>query len=143
LADIETYRSVVSPADCDILGHMNVSRYFWACGNGVFALQARIGLGRSEITGGRRLSFAVVHTEGNFLAEVLPGDVIYLRTGILTLGGKSVDFRHRLFTAERDALVFKATFRSVLLDLESRRGVPIPDDIRDTARAFMVEDAGA
>ncbi|PSL20424.1 hypothetical protein CLV88_10365 [Shimia abyssi] len=39
-----SYRGVVDPADCDFLGHMNVSRYFAACSDAVFAIQAEMGL---------------------------------------------------------------------------------------------------
>lgn len=139
MAFVETYRSVVSPSDCDILGHMNVSRYFWVCGNGVFSLQTELGLGLSEMTGGRRLSFAVVHAESDFRMEIMPGEVIYLMSAIVAIGGKSIDFRHRLFTAEHDRLAFECSFRSVLMNLETRRGVPIPDDVREKARSFMLD----
>jgi acyl-CoA thioester hydrolase len=39
-ASIETFRRAVDPSDCDFLGHMNVSRYFQACSDAMFSLQA-------------------------------------------------------------------------------------------------------
>ena len=55
MPDVETFRSAVAPSDCDVLGHMNVSRYFAACSDGVFSLQTMLGLGIGDIRGGRRL----------------------------------------------------------------------------------------
>ena len=64
-----SYRSVVDPSECDFLGHMNVSRYFSACSDGVFAIQAELGLTANDMRSGRRLSFAVVRAESDFKAE--------------------------------------------------------------------------
>ena len=134
---IETFRKAVDPGECDILGHMNVSRYFGACSDAVFSLQTQLGLGLSNITGGRRLSFAVVHAESDFKSEVMAGEVIYMRTAIEDIGNKSVLFRHRLFRAEQDHLAFEASFKCVLLDLVARKATPIPDDIRDAAERLQ------
>jgi hypothetical protein len=51
---------------------------------------------------GRRLSFAVVHTESDFLREVMAGDTVYMRTHVEGIGTKSATFRHRLFSADDD-----------------------------------------
>ena len=138
---VETNRTVVTPADCDVLGHMNVSRYFAVCGDGVFSLQTDLGIGLSDIRDGRKLSFAVVRAESDFMAEVHAGDVIYLMTGIESIGGKSVVFRHQLFKADAGVMAFETRFKCVMLDLQNRRAVDIPDDVRDKARAFLLPDA--
>ena len=69
-----SFRSVVDPSDCDFLGHMNVSRYFAACSDGVFALQSELGLTADDMRNGRRLSFAVVNAQSDFRAELAAGD---------------------------------------------------------------------
>lgn len=140
MAFVETFRSVVAPSECDILGHMNVSRYFAACSDGVFSFQTMLGLGVSDIREGRRLSFAVVHAESDFLSEIRAGEVIFLMTGVEKIGGKSIVFRHRLFKAESGTMAFETRFQCVMLDLEMRKGVEIPDDVRQKAAAFLVEE---
>lgn len=135
---VETYRSAVAPADCDVLGHMNVSKYFAACGDGVLAFQTRLGLGISDLRDGRRLSFAVVHAESDFRSEILAGTVIYLETAVEEIGTKSIVFRHRLRRAEHDTPAFEARFRCVMLSLESRRAVTIPGDVREKAEAYLI-----
>ncbi|MDW4499827.1 thioesterase family protein [Sulfitobacter sp. D35] len=134
-----TYRAAVDPADCDFLGHMNVSRYFAACSDGVFNLQAELGLTAQDMRHGRRLSFAVVHAESDFRAELSAGDSIYLETAILAVGSKSMTFRHRLCRVADRKLAFETVFKCVMLSLDSRTAQPIPDDVREKASAFRIE----
>lgn len=137
---IETYRAAVAPADCDVLGHMNISRYFQACSDGVLSFQTRLGLGISDLLHGRRLSLAAVRAESDFKSEIMAGEVISLRTCVEEIGGKTILLRHRLYRVEEDILAFETKFRCVLLDLEQRRAVTIPDDIRAKAEEHLVTD---
>lgn len=134
----ETLRKAVDPSECDILGHMNVSRYFAACSDAVFSLQTDLGLGLSEIVAGRRLSLAVVRAESDFKSEVMAGEVIVMKSGIEEIGNKSMTIRHRLFRMEPNVVAFEAIFRCVLLDLEARRATVIPDDMRLKAKPYLI-----
>jgi YbgC/YbaW family acyl-CoA thioester hydrolase len=140
MAAMISFRSVVDPADCDFLGHMNVSRYFAACSDGVFAIQSEMGLTASDMRSGRRLSFAVVHAESDFRSELSAGDSIRLETSIIEMGAKSITFRHRLVRSEDDATAFETVFKCVMLSLETRRAADIPDEVRQRADAWL-EDA--
>ena len=134
-----SFRSVVDPSDCDFLGHMNVSRYFAACSDGVLAIQSEMGLTAKDMREGRRLSFAVVHDESDFKAELAAGDSIYLETDILAIGSKSMTFRHQLFRAEHRQLAFETIFKCVLLSLADRRATEISDDIRENAANWLAQ----
>lgn len=139
MAAFVSFRSVVDPSDCDFLGHMNVSRYFAACSDGVFALQTEMGLTASDMRSGRRLSFAVVHAESDFRTELAAGDSIYLETEVLELGTKSITFRHRLFRAEDRALAFETRFKCVMLGLQTRKAEAIPDSVREKAKQWLAK----
>jgi acyl-CoA thioester hydrolase len=116
---------------------MNVSRYFAACSDGVIAFQTGLGLSPKDVRDGRKLSFAVVRAESDFNSEIGAGEVIFLQTGVEEIGGKSINFRHQLVRVEDDQVVFETVFRCVLLDLDSRKAVTIPDDVRKKAQAFL------
>jgi hypothetical protein len=55
--------------------------YFRAVSDGMFSLMELVGLGPTEIRA-RQMSFAVVHAETDFTAELIAGDVIALRSGV-------------------------------------------------------------
>ncbi|MDU9006547.1 acyl-CoA thioesterase [Sedimentitalea todarodis] len=132
-----SFRSVVDPADCDFLGHMNVSRYFAACSDGVFAIQSEMGLTANDMRTGRRLSFAVVNAQSDFRAELSAGDALRLETSIVAIGAKSMTFRHQLFRADGDTIAFETEFKCVMLSLETRRAANIPDDVREKALEWL------
>jgi acyl-CoA thioester hydrolase len=132
-----SFRSVVDPADCDFLGHMNVSRYFAACSDGVFAIQSEMGLTANDMRSGRRLSFAVVNAQSDFRAELSAGDALRLETSIIAIGSKSMTFRHQLFRTDGDTIAFETEFKCVMLSLETRRAADIPDDVREKASEWL------
>ena len=132
-----SFRSVVDPADCDFLGHMNVSRYFAACSDGVFAIQSEMGLTANDMRSGRRLSFAVVNAQSDFRAELSAGDALRLETSIVAIGSKSMTFRHQLFRADGDTIAFETEFKCVMLSLETRRAADISDDVREKALEWL------
>lgn len=137
MAAMVSFRSVVDPSDCDFLGHMNVSKYFAACSDGVFAIQSEMGLTANDMRNGRRLSFAVVHAESDFKSELSAGDAIRLETGILELGRKSITFRHRLIRSEDGAVAFETIFKCVMLNLESRRAEAVPNAVRTAYDRYL------
>lgn len=133
------FKSVVDPSDCDFLGHMNVSKYFSACSDSVFALQAAMGLTAEDMRLGRRLSFAVVHAESDFLAELSSGEAIHMESEVLEIGGKSMTFRHTLRRSSDGKSAFRTVFKCVLLNLETRRAEVIPEDVAQHAKAWLVD----
>jgi len=106
---VETFRSVVAPRECDHLGHMNVSCYFAAAGDGVFSFQTLVGLGPTDVRDGRRLSFTVVRSESDFKSELQAGDVIRLVTTLKDIGSKSAVFRHILERVEDGTVAFETS----------------------------------
>lgn len=136
-----SFRSVVDPSDCDFLGHMNVSRYFAACSDRVFAIQSEMGLTANDVRSGRRLSFAVVNAQSDFRTELSAGDAISLETSVIEIGSKSITFKHRLIRSEGNTLAFETVFKCVLLNLETRRAAEIPEDVRERAAQWLEQEA--
>lgn len=122
-------RMTVGAMDCDVLGHMNMSRYFAACNATGFDMQNSIGWSAGAVRDGRRLSFAVVNLESDFLAEVLEGQVIDVSVGVTGFGRTSAVFIYRI-ALEDGTPVFRSRWKSVLMDLDSRTSTPIPEDLK-------------
>lgn len=144
MAEIETGRRVVAASECDTLGHANIASYIAYVSDSGFAMMNHVGLGRDNILGGRRLGIAVVDMQAQYKAELLPGDCIHLRTGLLSTGTKSMVFRHRIYRSRSDGseqLVFVGRFTKVLMDLEARRAIAIPEDIKDKLETLRLAPA--
>ena len=47
-------------------------------------------------------------------------------------------FHHRLFKVESDTLSFDTHFKCMLMNLDTRRAVEIPDDIRSKLETYRV-----
>jgi acyl-CoA thioester hydrolase len=63
---------------------------------------------------------------------------VYIRVG--RLGRTSATFECAAYRVPDDVLMVTATQTLVLVDLEERRAVPIPDTYRERVRAFEGED---
>lgn len=135
---LETFRNVVSPDQLDHLGHMNVQYYFAAISGAISSFQIAIGLTPTDMREGRKLAFVVVHGDTNFRAELKAGDVIRMETAVTEIANKTATFHHRLFRVETDTLSFDTHFKCVLMDLQARRAIEIPDDIRAELEAYLV-----
>lgn len=126
---MEPFRYVVGTSDCDALGHMNVARYVALCNLAGTEMQRRIGWPPGQPNAGRRYSFAAVNMQSEFMGEVLEGEVLLTFTGIERIGTKSATFDNRIHRATGE-IVFRSLWKSALLDLDTRRAVAVPDDLR-------------
>ena len=135
------YRYVVGSSDCDALGHMNVARYIALCNLAGFEMQRRIGWPPGEPNAGRRYSFAAVHMESDFRGEVHEGEVLLTFAGIDSIGTKSATFDNRI-ERESGELVFHSLWKSALMDLDTRRAVAVPDDLRAVLEGLRLPPLG-
>jgi acyl-CoA thioesterase FadM len=124
-----TLRRPVAPRDCDILGHMNVAAYIDAVSDAMFTIQGAAGLPREAIATARR-SFVGAHIAADYLSEMLAGDVLSLDSRVLSVGTKSARFAHVMTRLSDGVVAFRAENVSVYFDLDARRALPIPDDLR-------------
>lgn len=126
---MQTLRRPVAPRDCDILGHMNVAAYVDAVSDAMFTLQGLAGLDRAAIATTQR-SFVAARLECDYRAEMLAGDVLSMDSRVLHVGTKSARFEHKMIRLSDDATVFEAENVSVYFDLEARRALAMPEDLR-------------
>ncbi len=131
-----SFQDTVSPDQCDNLGHLNVQYYVAAVNGGAAEMMGWIGLSPPEIQQ-RRMGFAVVRMETDFLAEVRRGEAYRIESAFEALGGKTITIWHRMVLdgSGREAMVVKVV--AALLHLDDRKAVPIPEDIRARVRGHI------
>jgi acyl-CoA thioester hydrolase len=125
----EVKRITVTNDLCDELGHMNIQHYYATLSDGMFAVMALIGMPKEDIPV-RRTSFALFKEEAEFIRELHEGDELYMATALDHIGTKSIVFQHRFFSVVDDLLLFRAKFISVFMNLDTRNGIPIPEEIK-------------
>ena len=75
-----------------------------------------------------------------YLAPAVFDDVIEIDTRLARFGRTSATFECAAYRVLDDVLVVTATQTLVLVDLDERRAVPIPDGYRERVRAFEGDD---
>jgi acyl-CoA thioester hydrolase len=75
-----------------------------------------------------------------YLAPAVFDDEIDVCVRLARLGRTSATFECAAYRVPDDLLLVTATQTLVLVDLEERRAVPIPDDYRERVRAFEGDD---
>ena len=135
-----TSQSVVYPWQCDHMGHMNVMWYTGKFDEATWHLLARIGLTPSYLRDQKR-GMVAVQQETSYKRELMPGDLIVIRSGILEMREKVIRFHHEMRNSETDELAATTTLTGVHLDTDTRKSSPFPPEILERGRQ-MVAYAG-
>ena len=120
--------------DCDPAGLVYYPVLFHYCHAAMeefFA--ARCGASYARLVAERRLGFPTVNVRAEFFAPFVYGDEASVEVWASAIGRTSVTFEYRLRRASDQTLCARATHVQVSMNLDSRRAVPVPEDLR---RAF-------
>jgi acyl-CoA thioester hydrolase len=137
-----TYRGVVYPWQCDQVGHMNVSFYTAKFDEATWQLFAMIGITPSYLrNNGRGMAALTMNT--TFKRELCPGDVVTIRSAILSIKDKFIQFKHHMYNDETRELSATTTITGVHMDTEIRKSCPFPVEIIASARnSFQMNEPG-
>jgi acyl-CoA thioester hydrolase len=124
-----TYRGTVYPWQCDHVGHMNIMWYVGKFDEANWNLFARIGLTPTYLRESGR-GMAGVQQNITYRSELLPGDIVEIKSVMLEIGGKSIRFRHEMRNAETGEIAAVCEITAVHLDRQARKSVPFPDAVR-------------
>lgn len=134
----ETARGTVHTWQCDHMGHINVRAYGEFFEEACWQLYNRIGITPSLLRDGK-FHMAAVQQDISYKKELLAGDVVEVRSGILEVRDKVLRFVHELHNSESGELCATSIFTVVCLDSEAHRARTFPDEIVAKARALLVE----
>jgi acyl-CoA thioester hydrolase len=133
---IETYRGVVYPWQCDQMGHMNVMWYTGKFDEATWVLFARVGITASYLRDQNR-GMAAVRQETSYRKELMPGDVVLVRSSILEVRPKVLRFLHEMVHAETLAVAATSELTSVHFDRAVRRSCELPPELAKRAAALV------
>ena len=136
---METYRGVVHPWLCDVMGHLTTRHYVAMFDDASYHLAHACGV--SVDPAKHDSGFVDVKLEMDFISELKVGDLVVIRSGIVRLGGKSFTALHHMHRLSDDVLAASMRATSVAFDLKVRKAIALGDAFREKASALMVEGA--
>ena len=137
---ITVHKSVAHPWQCDVKGHLT-TRFYTAMfdDSSYHFLHQLFGWNSAQSPDGRLGWVDVRHTT-DFAAEVNAGDLLEVRAELLKVGGKSMTVAYEMLNLGSGEVAANLESVIVLFDLEDRRAIVIPDDLRTTAQKHVKAD---
>lgn len=131
-----TYKGVVFPVQCDVMGHMNVQHYIAAFDQASWHLVAAAGY-KSAWLEERKLGWADRHYDVDFLDELPVGSLIEVCSKIVKVGRTSLTLHHAMHNSETGVLCAEITIVTILFDLVARKATPLPPEMVEGAAKLM------
>ena len=135
---ILTYRGAVYPRHLDHMGHMNVQYYVAKFDAAIWHLFDRIGVS-PDYSREHGRGMAAVEMNVRYLKELRAGDLVSVRSGVLRVGGRSIDVVQEMRLGEAGELAAVQKITAVHLDRAAHRAVPFPENIAARAREHLVD----
>ena len=137
-----THFGVVYPGETDHMGHLNVAYYVQKFDAATWNFFFNIGISPSMLRE-TTLGLAAVEQVLNYKKELMPGDVIEIRTKILELSEKKVRFRHEMIHRESGQVAATCDLLGVCFDREAHKSRAFPSEVLTKARAVLDAAQGA
>jgi acyl-CoA thioester hydrolase len=134
----ESYRGAVDTWECDPFGCMAPRFYTARFSDAAGHVYDAIGVSAKSMRE-NRLGSAALDYKTTYFAPLHAGDVVVNRTCFINIGNKTLTFYHRLSNAGTGELVATIEIVSVMFDLEKRKSIPLPDDIRAKAETMLIK----
>ncbi len=137
---LRTWQGVVSRDQCDAAGFLTARHFMGIVSDSIPNLLAMTdGRDRSKTpnVGGAALEYRFVYR-----GHPRVGDALTLRSGLKQVGSKAYTWCHWLFDLETGAAVATAEAVAIALDLEARRAIPIPEEMRANLEARVIPGLG-
>jgi len=134
-----TYKGVVYPWHCDHMGHMNVMWYVSKFDEATWAFFSNLGLTPSALRA-RQTGMAALDQHLTYQRETHPGDTLEIHTRPLEVKAKTIRFFHEMTDTESGEACSTCELIAVHLDTVARKGIALPDDVREKSEALISSD---
>lgn len=134
---IETFRGVVLPWHCDSMGHFSVQHQMPLLDGAAYHLLGEFGPLLATVDG-RRLGWADVRHEITYHHELVAGDLIVLRGGLISFGNSSLRHRTTLIRRADRRVCTVMEGVTVRFDLDARKSIPLDAAARTIAQRLLL-----
>lgn len=134
---IDGVRDTVKPWEIDVLGHLGVQFYVHRFSASAAHAMAAFGMTPDYVREQRR-GMSTFEIDVRFRRELHAGDLVAVKTALVHVGSSSFRFLHKMFNLRSGELVALMSQFAVHLDMDARRPMPLPDELRARAEAMLV-----
>lgn len=134
---ISVYKGVAHPWLCDVMGHMTTRHYIAMFDDASYHFLFEVFGWSGEQAKREKIGWVDVKHVVEYQAEVAEGDILEITAQFKKLGGKSTTILYRMKNLSKDEQAATLEATSVLFDLELRKGMTIPDSMREKTTRFM------
>jgi len=134
---VEIYKGAVSPAHTGLDGFVRPSAMMGFISDGIASLIAAFNPGRRD-PGTSRIGGAALEYRFIYRNTLEAGDLVTIRSGLISVGEKTQTYGHWILNAETGAAVATAEALAVSLDLDARKVVAIPPENRAAMERFLI-----
>ena len=133
----ESSRDTVKPDEVDVLGQVALMHYIhrFSAANG--HATAVFGMTPDYMRTERR-GFSTFEFQLEVDGVLRPGDPVRVRSALVHVGNSSMRLFHVMTNERTDERVATLEQLGVHLDMDARRPIPLPDALRDRAKAILV-----
>ena len=135
-------RNTVQPDELDVLGHVTFSRYIRRFSAANMHVMTAVGFS-AEYMASQRRGISTFELDVRFLNELHVGDLVMVDSTLADVGRSSFRLVHKMTNVRTGELAAQMSQYSVHLDLDARRPVALPDDIRERAKALIAARAAS
>lgn len=131
-----TYFGTVYPAECDHMGHLNVAQYVAKFDAASWNFFFNIGVTR-EAMDKEGYAVAAVEQKLAYKRELIPGDVIEIRSRPLEVKEKAIRFLHEMIHRNGGQVAATSEYVTVCLDKVRRKAKPYPEAVLIKVRNLL------
>ena len=131
-----TYRGIVYPYQCDHMGHMNVMWYVGKFDEATWQLVRLAGVTTAYMKDNNR---GMVAAEQHIVykREVVAGNLIAVRSGILEVKEMSIRFFHEMVNEETNEIAAITIMTGVHINTELRKACPFEQQVIKRAKELI------
>ncbi|MDG1997092.1 MAG: acyl-CoA thioesterase [Emcibacteraceae bacterium] len=131
------FNGVVHPWLCDVMGHMTTRHYVAFFDDASYFWLDKIFSWNGDQALKNGLGFADVKHTIEYQAEAATGDLLEVRACLTKLGGKSFTTEYQMYNLSKDEIAAKLESICVYFDTNTRKAIPITDQMRLRAGSYL------
>ena len=132
-----TYRGVVHPWHCDIMGHMNVVWYVSKFDEASWQFASMLGLNNSYFMK-KHMGIAALQQNITYKSEMVAGSTVTVRSGVLEMKEKVVRLIHEMRNDSTGEITAIMVLTAVHFNTRKRKSCPFPKEIAHRGKKFLV-----